>query len=102
MLANAFSAVSLVAFALQIAATSAYPQPHAHVKRWDGYGMYGGYGSYGGYGGFGFPFAASFTSDFDRNSNRAHFNENTFYSNNLHANAASDNVHSFNHANIIA
>ncbi|KAJ2349758.1 hypothetical protein GGH91_000616 [Coemansia sp. RSA 2671] len=100
-----------MAFALLIATTSAHPQPHAHVKRWDGYGMYGGYGGYGGmggyggyggYGGFGFPYAASFTNDFDRNSNYANFLENTFYSNNVNANAASDSVHSFNHANIIA
>ncbi|KAJ2488724.1 hypothetical protein IWW37_004572 [Coemansia sp. RSA 2050] len=95
MLANAFLIVSLVAFSLA-AAANAHPQPHAHIKRWDGYGMCGGYG------GFGFPFAASFTSDFDRNSNRANFNENTFYANNVHANAASDNVHKFNNVNVIA
>ncbi|KAJ2323443.1 hypothetical protein GGH92_010910, partial [Coemansia sp. RSA 2673] len=47
------------------------------------YGGYGGYGGlYGGYGGFGFPFASSLTTDFDRNTNRANFNDNTLYVNN--------------------
>ncbi|KAJ2878139.1 hypothetical protein H4R27_005938 [Coemansia aciculifera] len=67
-----------------------------------GFGGYGGIGGIGGYGGYGFPFVSSFTSDFDRNSNRANFNENTLYANNVNANAASDNVHAFNNANIIA
>ncbi|KAJ2750716.1 hypothetical protein GGI19_004942 [Coemansia pectinata] len=70
-----------------------------------GYGGYGGYGVYGGiggYGGYGFPFVSSFTSDFDRNSNRANFNENTLYTNNVNANAANDNVHAFTNANVIA
>ncbi|KAJ1819909.1 hypothetical protein LPJ60_003504 [Coemansia sp. RSA 2675] len=101
MLANTPFTASLLTFALLATTANAHPQPqpHAHVKRWNGYGMYGGYG---GYGGFGLPFAASFTNDFDRNSDCAHFNENTVYSNNVNANAASDNVHAFNHANIIA
>ncbi|KAJ2054543.1 hypothetical protein GGI17_006825 [Coemansia sp. S146] len=67
-----------------------------------GIGGYGGYGGIGGYGGYGFPFVASFTNDFDRNSNRANFNENTLYTNNVNANAASDNIHAFTNANIIA
>ncbi|KAJ2094670.1 hypothetical protein GGI16_005465 [Coemansia sp. S142-1] len=68
-----------------------------------GYGGYGGYSGYGGYGGYGgYPFVSSFTSDFDRNSNRANFNENTLYVNNANANAASDNGHAFTNANIIA
>ncbi|KAJ2251947.1 hypothetical protein GGI13_003565 [Coemansia sp. RSA 455] len=67
-----------------------------------GYRGYGAYGGYGGYGGYGYPFVSSFTSDFDRNSNRANFNENTLYVNNVNANAASDNVHAFTNANIIA
>ncbi|KAJ1920003.1 hypothetical protein GGI09_004566 [Coemansia sp. S100] len=67
-----------------------------------GYGGYGSYGGYGGYGGYGYPFVSSFTSDFDRNSNRANFNENTLYANNVNANAASDNVHAFTNANVIA
>ncbi|KAJ2487297.1 hypothetical protein IWW37_005296 [Coemansia sp. RSA 2050] len=101
MLANTALSVSLMAFTLLAATTSALPQPHTHAngifsKRWDGYGVYGGYGS------FGFPFAVSFASDFDRNSNRAHFNENTFYANNVHANAANDNVHAFTNAAVIA
>ncbi|KAJ2423344.1 hypothetical protein GGF41_003176 [Coemansia sp. RSA 2531] len=56
----------------------------------------------GGYGGYGYPFVSSFTSDFDRNSNHANFNENTLYANNVNANAASDNVHAFTNANVIA
>ncbi|KAJ2690924.1 hypothetical protein IWW39_000433 [Coemansia spiralis] len=115
MLTNTFSTISLLAFALLATTANAHPQPQpqehasgAIAKRWHGcgtcggYGGYGGFGGYGGYGGFGFPLAASFTNDFDRNSNYANFNENTFYSNNVNANAASDNVHSFNNANIIA
>ncbi|KAJ2004437.1 hypothetical protein H4R26_002507 [Coemansia thaxteri] len=66
-------------------------------------GLYGGYGGlYGGYGGFGFPFASSFTSDFDRNTNRANFNDDTLYANNVNANAANDNVHAFTNANVVA
>ncbi|KAJ2886227.1 hypothetical protein H4R27_000798 [Coemansia aciculifera] len=67
-----------------------------------GFGGYGGIGGIGGYGGYGFPFASSFTNNFDRNSNRANFNENTLYANNVNANAASDNVHAFTNANVIA
>ncbi|KAJ2460052.1 hypothetical protein GGI02_005803 [Coemansia sp. RSA 2322] len=66
-------------------------------------GLYGGYGGgYGGYGGFGFPFATSFTSDFDRNSNAANFNGFTLYANNVNADTASDNVHAFTNANVAA
>ncbi|KAJ2819802.1 hypothetical protein FBU31_005406 [Coemansia sp. 'formosensis'] len=66
-----------------------------------GYGSYGGIGSYSGYGGFGFPLVASATNEFDANSNRANFNENTLYANNVNANAASNNIHAFNNANVI-
>ncbi|KAJ2834875.1 hypothetical protein GGI24_000162 [Coemansia furcata] len=72
-----------------------------------GFGGFGGYGGigvlggYGGYGGFGFPFVASATNDFDANANRANFNENTLYTNNVNANAASNNIHAFNNANVI-
>ncbi|KAJ2814068.1 hypothetical protein H4S07_000177 [Coemansia furcata] len=66
-----------------------------------GCGGYGNFGGYGGYGGFGFPFVASATNEFDANSNRANFNENTLYANNVNANAASNNIHAFNNANII-
>ncbi|KAJ1998335.1 hypothetical protein H4R26_005499 [Coemansia thaxteri] len=66
-------------------------------------GLYGGYnGQYGGYGGFGFPFASSVTTDFDRNANRAHFNDDTLYVNNVNANVANDNVHAFTNANVVA
>ncbi|KAJ2450957.1 hypothetical protein GGF42_004366 [Coemansia sp. RSA 2424] len=73
-----------------------------------GYGKCGGcgccgrYGGYGGYGGYGFPFISSFTNEFDRNSNRANYNENTLYASNVNANAASDNAHAFTNANVIA
>ncbi|KAJ1662671.1 hypothetical protein GGF38_003299 [Coemansia sp. RSA 25] len=67
-----------------------------------GCGCCGRYGEYGGYGGYGFPFVSSFTNEFDRNSNRANYNENTLYANNVNANAASDNVHAFTNANVIA
>ncbi|KAJ2458344.1 hypothetical protein GGF42_002129 [Coemansia sp. RSA 2424] len=67
-----------------------------------GYGGYGVYGGYGGYGGYGFPFVSSFTNEFDRNSNRTSYNENTLYANNVNANAASANVHAFTNSNIIA
>ncbi|KAJ2332586.1 hypothetical protein GGI00_002720 [Coemansia sp. RSA 2681] len=67
-----------------------------------GCGGYGGYGGYGGCGGCGFPFVSSFTNEFDRNSNRANFNENTLYANNVNANAASDNIHPFTNSNVIA
>ncbi|KAJ2238885.1 hypothetical protein GGI13_008204 [Coemansia sp. RSA 455] len=106
MFANAISSVSLLAFALLATTTKAHPQPHVHahasgvfVKRWDGYGAYGGYGTYGR---FGFPNVVSVTNDVNRNSNRANFNENTLYANNVNANAASDNVHAFTNANVIA
>ncbi|KAJ2036167.1 hypothetical protein GGI03_001094 [Coemansia sp. RSA 2337] len=108
MFANTVSVVSLLTFALLAITTDAHPQPqpqpqvHASgvfVKRYGGYGGYGGYGAYGGYG---YPFVSSFTSDFDRNSNRANFNENTLYANNVNANAASDNIHAFTNANVIA
>ncbi|KAJ2021294.1 hypothetical protein H4218_001183 [Coemansia sp. IMI 209128] len=103
MLAHTISALTFVA---ACSATALPNQPAGtHLvlpKRCGGCGWYGGYGGYGGYGDFGFPFSVLFTNDFDRNSNRANFNENTFYSNNVHADAASDNVHSFNNANIIA
>ncbi|KAJ2253192.1 hypothetical protein GGI13_002843, partial [Coemansia sp. RSA 455] len=56
-----------------------------------GYGGYGAYGGYGGYGGYGYPFMLLFTSDFDRCSSCANYNENTLYANNVHANAACDN-----------
>ncbi|KAJ2873587.1 hypothetical protein H4R27_006569 [Coemansia aciculifera] len=116
MFANTVSTVSLLTLALLATAANAHPQPQpqpqpqAHasgvfVKRWGGYGGYGGYGGiggYGGYGGYGFPFVSSFTSDFDRNLNRANFNENTLYTNNINANAASDNVHAFTNSNLIA
>ncbi|KAJ1907130.1 hypothetical protein GGI09_007565 [Coemansia sp. S100] len=118
MFANTISTVSLLAFALLASTANAHPQhqPQAHAsgifaKRcggcggyggYGGYGTYGGYGGYGGYGSYGYPFVSSFTSDFDRNSNRANFNENTLYANNVNANAASDNVHAFTNANIIA
>ncbi|KAJ2060338.1 hypothetical protein GGI17_003787 [Coemansia sp. S146] len=122
MFANTISTVSLLTFALLATAANAHPQPQAHaggvfVKRcggcggyggfggyggYGGIGGYGGYGGIGGYGGYGFPFVSSFTSDFDRNSNCANFNENTLYVNNVNANAANDNVHAFTNANVIA
>ncbi|KAJ2828409.1 hypothetical protein GGI24_002396 [Coemansia furcata] len=70
--------------------------------RFGGIGVLGGYGGYGGYGGFGFPFVASATNEFDANANCANFNENTLYANNVNANAASNNIHAFNNANVIA
>ncbi|KAJ2872264.1 hypothetical protein H4R27_006668 [Coemansia aciculifera] len=113
MFANTVSTVSLLTFALLATTANAHPQPQVHAngvfaKRWGGcggcggFGGYGGFGAYGGYGGYGFPFVSSFTTDFDRNSNRANFNENTLYANNVNANAASDNVHAFTNANVIA
>ncbi|KAJ2060167.1 hypothetical protein GGI17_003944 [Coemansia sp. S146] len=108
MFANTISTVSLLTLALLATTANAHPQPQSQaqvhasgvfVKRWGGCGGCGGYGVYGGYG---FPFVSSFTSDFDRNSNRANFNENTLYANNVNANAASDNVHAFTNANVIA
>ncbi|KAJ1952596.1 hypothetical protein EC988_003469 [Linderina pennispora] len=59
-------------------------------KRQWGYGGYGGYGGWG----WGFPFLSSFNNEFDRVSNRANFNENTLYTNNINANQANDVVHS--------
>ncbi|KAJ2340004.1 hypothetical protein GGH92_006461 [Coemansia sp. RSA 2673] len=98
---------SVAALPNQPAGTHAVP-----TKRCDGcggYGVYGGYrgyGAYGGYGGYGryggYPFVSSFTSNFDLNSNCANFNKNTLYVNNVNANTASDNVHTFTNANIIA
>ncbi|KAJ2506907.1 hypothetical protein IWW47_001357 [Coemansia sp. RSA 2052] len=67
-----------------------------------GCGSCGGYGGYGGCGGCGYPFVSSFTNEFDRNSNRANYNENTLYANNVNANAASDNIHAFTNSNVIA
>ncbi|KAJ2034772.1 hypothetical protein GGI03_000774 [Coemansia sp. RSA 2337] len=96
-LATIYSAAALPN---QPAGTHAAPTKRCGVC--GGYGGYGAYGGYGGYGGYGYPFVSSFTSDFDRNSNRANFNENTLYVNNVNANAASDNVHAFTNANIIA
>ncbi|KAJ2460756.1 hypothetical protein GGF42_000639 [Coemansia sp. RSA 2424] len=84
---------------------SALPKRCGGCGGWGGIGGIGGYGvygGYGGYGGYGLPFVSSFTSDFDRNTNRANFNENTLYANNVNANAASDNVHAFTNANVIA
>ncbi|KAJ2032748.1 hypothetical protein GGI13_003721 [Coemansia sp. RSA 455] len=66
-----------------------------------GCGGYGGYGGYG-YGGYGYPFVSSFTNGFDRCSSCANYNENTLYANNVHADAACDNVHAFTNANVIA
>ncbi|KAJ1998882.1 hypothetical protein H4R26_005287 [Coemansia thaxteri] len=59
-------------------------------------------GLYGRYGGFFFPFASSVTTDFDRNANRANFNDNTLYVNNVNANVANDNAHAFTKANVVA
>ncbi|KAJ2454241.1 hypothetical protein GGF42_003648 [Coemansia sp. RSA 2424] len=67
-----------------------------------GCGGCGGYSGYGGCGGCGYPFVSSFTNEFDRNSNRANYNENTFYANNVNANAANDNIHAFTNSNVIA
>ncbi|KAJ1656211.1 hypothetical protein GGF38_004620 [Coemansia sp. RSA 25] len=67
-----------------------------------GCGSCGGYGGYGGCGGCGYPFVSSFTNEFNRNSNRANYNENTLYANNVNANAASDNIHAFTNSNVIA
>ncbi|KAJ2838799.1 hypothetical protein FBU31_000836 [Coemansia sp. 'formosensis'] len=112
-------------FALLATTSNAHPQPlpQAHAtgvfsKRCGGcgYGGYGGYGEYGviggysdlgglggfgGYGGFGFPFVSSVTNDVDANANFANFNENTLYANNVNANAANENIHAFNNANVI-
>ncbi|KAJ2657311.1 hypothetical protein IW148_005255 [Coemansia sp. RSA 1199] len=53
--------------------------------------------------GFGFfPFASSFTNQFDANNNFAHFNDDTLYINDKDATVANNNVHSFNNANVIA
>ncbi|KAJ2821119.1 hypothetical protein FBU31_005008, partial [Coemansia sp. 'formosensis'] len=89
MFARTISVLALAA----IFSAAALPHQSAgtHValsKRYGGCGGYGGYGGigvlggYGGYGGFGFPFVASATNEFDTNSNRANFNENTLYANN--------------------
>ncbi|KAJ2834877.1 hypothetical protein GGI24_000164 [Coemansia furcata] len=104
--------VFILAFALLAATANAHPQPQSQVhassaivKRCGGcggYGGHGGYGGYGGYGGFGFPFVASATNELDANANFANFNENTLYTNNVNANAANNNVHAFNNANIVA
>ncbi|KAJ2794180.1 hypothetical protein H4S07_006830 [Coemansia furcata] len=122
MFANTFT-VSLLAVALLATTCNAHPQPQpqAHAtsvfaKRcggcgyggyrvlggYGGIGVLGGYGGYGGYGGFSFPFVSSVTNDVDANANFANFNENTLYANNVNANAASDNIHAFNNANVIA
>ncbi|KAJ2439648.1 hypothetical protein GGF42_007889 [Coemansia sp. RSA 2424] len=117
MFARAISALALAA--IYVAATALPHHPtgtHAALPKrcggcdgvgyggvgYGGVGGYGVYGGYGGYSGFGYPFVSSYTSDFDRNSNRANFNENTLYANNVNANAASDNVHAFTNANVIA
>ncbi|KAJ2747475.1 hypothetical protein GGI20_000464 [Coemansia sp. BCRC 34301] len=109
MFARTISALALSA--VYATAVTASPLPHhttcAHTalhRRYGGIGGYGGFGGiggYGGYGGFGFfPFVSSFTSDFDLNSNRANYNEDTLYANRVNANAASDNIHAFTNANI--
>ncbi|KAJ2634586.1 hypothetical protein GGF44_003501 [Coemansia sp. RSA 1694] len=110
MFARTISTLALAA--AYVAATALPHQPsgtHAALPKrcggcggWGGIGGIGGYGVYGGYGGYSLPFVSSFTSDFDRNTNRAKFNENTLYANNANANAASDNVHAFTNANVIA
>ncbi|KAJ2747417.1 hypothetical protein GGI20_000556 [Coemansia sp. BCRC 34301] len=109
MFAYTISALALSAIYTAATATSSELPHHtagthpALAKRCGSCGGYGGFGGYGGYGGFGFfPFVSSFTSDFDRNSNRANFKENTLYANNVHANAASDNIHAFTNTNVIA
>ncbi|KAJ1998816.1 hypothetical protein GGI04_004839 [Coemansia thaxteri] len=96
---------SISALALTTVLATATANAHAALlKRCGGCsGLYGGYnGQYGGYGGFGFPFASSVTTDFDRNANRAHFNDDTLYVNNVNANVANDNVHAFTNANVVA
>ncbi|KAJ2461745.1 hypothetical protein GGI02_005626 [Coemansia sp. RSA 2322] len=96
---------SISALALTTVLATATANAHAALlKRCGGCsGLYGGYGGlYGGYGGFGFPFASSVTTDFDRNANRAHFNDDTLYVNNVNANVANDNVHAFTNANVVA
>ncbi|KAJ2462237.1 hypothetical protein GGI02_005508 [Coemansia sp. RSA 2322] len=103
MLGYSTSALALTAV-LAAASVNAHAVP---VKRCGGcgslYGGYGGYGGlYGGYGGFGFPFASSLTTDFDRNTNRANFNDDTLFVNNVNANTANDNVHAFTNANVVA
>ncbi|KAJ2720335.1 hypothetical protein GGI07_004674 [Coemansia sp. Benny D115] len=68
-----------------------------------GYAPYGvGVGAGAGAGWFapGF-FAANFVNDFDRNAYAANFVDNTLFVNNQAANVASDNVHSFNSANVV-
>ncbi|KAJ2810025.1 hypothetical protein FBU31_008080 [Coemansia sp. 'formosensis'] len=123
MFARAISTLTLAAIYASAVTAAALPHQPAttHLKARDslidsravlakrcgscGYGGcgcgFGGYGGYGGYGGFGFPFVSSFTNDFDRCSSRANFNDNTLYINNVNANAANDNVHAFNNANVI-
>ncbi|KAJ2460933.1 hypothetical protein GGF42_000521 [Coemansia sp. RSA 2424] len=113
MFARTISTLALAA--AYVAATVLPHQPsgtHAALPKrcggcggWGGYGGIGGiggYGVYGGYGGYGYPFVSSFINEFDRNSNRANFNENTLYANNINANAVSDNVHAFTNVNVIA
>ncbi|KAJ2833951.1 hypothetical protein GGI24_000640 [Coemansia furcata] len=126
MFARAISTLTLAAIYVATATAAALPhQPAAtHLKARDaqtgphatlikrcgcggyggcgcGFGGFGSNGGYGGYGGFGFPFVSSVTNDFDRCSSCANFNENTLYANNVNANAANDNVHAFNNANVI-
>ncbi|KAJ2745517.1 hypothetical protein GGI20_002121 [Coemansia sp. BCRC 34301] len=105
MFARTISALALTAIYAAAATASALPHQPAGAnaalpKRCGSCGGYGGIGRFGGCGFF--PFVSSFTNDFDRNSNRANFNENTLFTNNKCANAASDNVHAFTNANVIA
>ncbi|KAJ1936022.1 hypothetical protein FBU59_005191 [Linderina macrospora] len=82
---------SSVPFATSAVAASAVP---FLAKRQRGYGGYGGWG-------WQFPFVSVFNNEFDRASNRANFNENTLYANNINANQANNAVHS-NTNNFIA
>ncbi|KAJ1949046.1 hypothetical protein FBU59_001319 [Linderina macrospora] len=72
-----------------VASTAASTAPFLAKRQHE----YGGYSRYGGWG-WGFPFVSLFNNEFDGVSNRANFNENTLYTNNINANQANDAVHS--------
>ncbi|KAJ1951345.1 hypothetical protein FBU59_000214 [Linderina macrospora] len=76
--------LGLIALAVFAPSASAMPAPEPELAR----------RQYGWGWGWGFPFVSSLNNEFDSVANRANFNENTLYANNINANQANDAVHS--------
>ncbi|KAJ2883404.1 hypothetical protein FB639_002179 [Coemansia asiatica] len=78
---------------------TAFSGTGAFVPNVAGFGFGTGFGT--GFG-FGFPFASNFVNRFDANAFNSNFNDDTLFAHNVNANVASDNVNTFNSANVIA